>query len=133
MKVWNGYGSEHSMNLVMVGQFKSIESAEKAKELIDNLKDGLYDKIDVDVENRLTRFPDEVMELLRGLDFYDLRPSELGQFLYDNSVEIEGDKIIFKTEESDVSAFLKILVHKGAKVQVYTAHEYPDEEYGRGK
>jgi len=133
MKVWNGYGSEHSMNLVMVGQFKSIESAEKAKELIDNLKDGLYDKIDVDVENRLTRFPDEVMELLRGLDFYDLRPSELEQFLYDNSVEIEGDKIIFKTEESDVSAFLKILVHKGAKVQVYTAHEYPDEEYGRGK
>ncbi len=133
MKVWNGYGSEHSMNLVMVGQFKSIESAEKAKELIDNLKDGLYDKIDVDVENRLTRFPDEVMELLKGLDFYDLRPSELEQFLYDNSVEIEGDKIIFKTEESDVSAFLKILVHKGAKVQVYTAHEYPDEEYGRGK
>jgi len=133
MKVWNGYWSEHSMNLVMVGQFKSIESAEKAKELIDNLKDGLYDKIDVDVENRLTRFPDEVMELLRGLNFYDLRPSELEQFLYDNSVEIEGDKIIFKTEESDVSAFLKILVHKGAKVQVYTAHEYPDEEYGRGK
>lgn len=133
MKVWNGYGSEHSMNLVMVGQFKSIESAEKAKELIDNLKDGLYDKIDVDVENRLTRFPDDVMDLLRGLDFYDLRPSELEQFLYDNSIEIEDDKIIFKTDESDVSAFLKILVHKGAKVQVYSAHDHPDEEYGRGK
>ncbi|MCC6597649.1 MAG: hypothetical protein IT559_02535 [Alphaproteobacteria bacterium] len=133
MKIWNGYGSEHSMNLVMVGQFKSIESAEKAKELIDNLKDGLSDIIDVDIENPYTRYPEEAKELLRALNFVELRPSELEQFLYDNSVEIEGDKIIFKTEESDVSAFLKILVHKGAKVQVYTAHEYPYEEYGRGK
>lgn len=37
MKVWNGYGSEHSMNLVMVGQFKTIEDAEKTKELIESL------------------------------------------------------------------------------------------------
>jgi hypothetical protein len=133
MKVWNGYGSEHSMNLVMVGQFKSIEDAEQAKELIDNLKDGLYDKINVDLDKRLTRLPEDVMELLREQGFYELHPSELEQFLYDNSVDIEGDKIIFKTEESDVSAFLKILIHKGAKVQVYTAHDYPDEEHGRGK
>lgn len=133
MKVWNGYGSEHSMNLVMVGQFKSIEDAEQAKELIDNLKDGLYDKIDVNLDKRLTRVPEDVMGLLRDQGFYELHPSELEQFLYDNSVDLEGDKIIFKTEESDVSAFLKILVHKGAKVQVYTAHDYPDEEHGRGK
>ncbi|HGF4754077.1 TPA: DUF6375 family protein, partial [Escherichia coli] len=22
MKIWNGYGSEHSMNLVLIGKFK---------------------------------------------------------------------------------------------------------------
>ena len=37
MKVWNGYGSEHSMNLVIVGHFKEVRDAEKAKELIDLL------------------------------------------------------------------------------------------------
>lgn len=133
MKIWNGYGSEHSMNLVMVGHFKSIKDAETAKELIENLQNGLSDKIDVNYRNPLTRFPDEVMELLKEQEFFQLQPSELEQFLYDNSVNIENDKLIFKTDESDVSAFLKILLHKEAKVQIYSAHDYPDEKYGRGK
>ena len=29
MKLWYGYGSEHSNNLVMIGQFKSVEDAEE--------------------------------------------------------------------------------------------------------
>ena len=29
MKIWNGYGSEHSMNLVMIGRFKTVGEAEK--------------------------------------------------------------------------------------------------------
>ena len=36
MKIWQGYGSEHSMNLVMIGHFKDAGSAVKAKELIDS-------------------------------------------------------------------------------------------------
>lgn len=133
MKIWNGYGSEHSMNLVMIGQFKTVEDAQKAKELIDTATENLYDLVDVSFENRVTRFSDEVMEVLRGLNLYILRPEELEQFRYENSLDLEKDKIIFKTDESDISAFLKILIHQGAKVEIYSAHEYPEEPYGRGK
>lgn len=127
MKIWKGYGSEHSMNLVMIGQFKTIEEAEDANELIQELKGGLHNKIDLSSGNRLTRFPDEIRDLLRRLNFYDLRTEELEQFLYDITYYTEGNKLIFETDESDVSAFLKILVHKGAKVEVYSAHDYPNE------
>ena len=35
MKVWNGWGSEHSMNLVMIGRFEEVDAAKKAKLIID--------------------------------------------------------------------------------------------------
>jgi hypothetical protein len=37
MKIWKGYGSEHSMNLVMIGHFKEACDAREAKRLIDQL------------------------------------------------------------------------------------------------
>lgn len=132
MKVWNGYGSEHSMNLVMIGQFESIEGAEKAKELIETVTEQIYDKVDCG-DNRPKRFSDEVMDVFRENNLYIFGPEELEQFRYEHSLDIEGDKLVLKTEESDISVFLKLLIHQGAKVQVYSAHDHPDEEYGRGR
>lgn len=131
MKIWHGYGSEHSMNLVMIGKFKNAEDAKKTKELIDQLTEGIGDKIDTG--NSQDRYDDDVMNLLRKLDCYIISPTEIEQFLYDTRIQVEDDKIILTTEESDVSAFFKLMVHKGAKVEIYSAHDYPEAEYGRGK
>ncbi|WP_231759456.1 DUF6375 family protein [Microbulbifer elongatus] len=120
------------MNLVMIGQFESIEEAEKAKDLIETVTEKIYDKVDCG-ENRPKRFSNEVMDIFREKNLYIFGPEELEQFRYDHSLDIEGNKIIFRTAESDISVFLKLLIHQGAKVQVYSAHNYPDEEYGRGK
>ena len=37
MKIWYQHGSEHSANLVMIGQFEDATEATKAKEIIDAL------------------------------------------------------------------------------------------------
>lgn len=37
MKIWNGYGSEHSMNLVLIGKFKQEQDAEKVEKDIKTL------------------------------------------------------------------------------------------------
>ena len=131
MKIWHGYGSEHSMNLVMIGHFKSSEDAEKTQELIDQLSEGLRDKIEVGKSG--DRFSDDVLDLLKEKEIYNLSPSELEQFLYDTHARVEGDKIILTTDESEVSAFFKLMISKGAKVEIYSAHHYPDTKYGRGK
>jgi len=34
MKLWLGYGSEHSANLIMIGKFEDRETATKTRELI---------------------------------------------------------------------------------------------------
>jgi predicted secreted protein len=119
------------MNLVMIGHFKSPEDAKKTQKLIDQLSDGLRDKIDIGTSRE--RFSDEVLDLLREANCYILSPSELEHFLYDTRTRLEGDKIILTTDESEVSAFFKLMIEKGAKVEIFSAHDYPDAEYGRGK
>lgn len=118
------------MNLVMIGYFKEAHDAEKAKELLDRLTEQVraepeaYQSANAP-EGR--RFSDAMMELMRESELYIVGSSELEQFAYDVSVRAEGSKVVVTTEEVDVSAFLKVLLEKGARVEVYSAHDYPSE------
>jgi hypothetical protein len=128
MKIWKGYGSEHSSRLVMIGHFKSAAGATQAKRIIERLKEQVY----VDVKDGLMsesdppqRFTDHIMRLFKEVEVYIVAPAELSQFNYEFYVEQEGDSVVLTTEEYDVSAFLKILVHGGARVEVFSRHDYP--------
>jgi hypothetical protein len=135
MKVWYGYGSEHSMNLVMIGHFRDVRSAEKAKQLIDSFTKkvrGSIDKGTLQVGEPPERYADEWLDFLRKMNVYYIGTSELEQFAYDIKVTIDDKRIVVTTDESEVSAFLKLLVNEGARLEVYSAHEYPDTGYGRG-
>jgi septation ring formation regulator EzrA len=131
MKLWYGYGSEHSNNLVMIGHFESVEDAEETLEQINHLIEILPNMVDID--NIPNRFEEEIYDLLRKEKIYNLGPTDLEQFLYETHTKIADNKIILTTEELEVSAFMKLMINKGAKVEIFSAHDYPDAEYGRGK
>jgi uncharacterized protein YkvS len=119
------------MNLVMIGRFKEEEDAAKAKEII-----GLIgDQFRADEEAELARvgdiaerYTDGMRKVLEKLNFYSVEPNEFQQFAYDVSVKLNGNQLELWTDEVDVSAFLKVLLHKGARVEVYSAHDWPDKE-----
>ena len=90
MKIWQSYGSEHSINLVMIGRFKELSDAEEAKALIDALFDDLNNK--VQIETRQDRYSSEVLDLLMSRNISYLSPQELGQFLFDIDVRLEGNE-----------------------------------------
>lgn len=134
MKIWYGYGSEHSMNLVMIGHFKDAGDAAKAKEVIDRLTE----QVNADLQSGLSeigsitdRYTDGMLDLLQKVNFHTVGPDEVEQFTYDIHVKVDKNMVVMTTDESDVSAFLKVLVDKGARVEVYSAHQYPDTGYGR--
>ena len=124
MKIWQSYGAEHSSNLVMIGKFKDISDAIETKEVLDSLFERLPDLVDFDINT--DRYSDEVGQLLSSKKIYSLSPLELVQFRYDISVELSGDEIRVSTDEDDISAILKILIHNGAKVEVFSAHVHPE-------
>ena len=49
MKIWTSYGAEHSLNLVIIGQFKEAADAEEFESLISSLSEFLSNDPDFDV------------------------------------------------------------------------------------
>jgi hypothetical protein len=135
MKVWRGYGSEHSMNLVMIGRFKDASDAIKTKGVIERLTEQVNIDVDaghIEMSELPDRYTDDMLNLLMDVNIMIIGLNELEQFVYDVAVEVEDNQVVITTEESDVSAFLKVLLDKGARVEVYSAHDYPGTGHGRG-
>jgi len=135
VKIWHGYGSEHSANLVMIGHFKDVGEAQKALKVIELLKDGVQHGVDsgeIVVGDYLSRYSDAIMDLFARGEVHSIGPAELEQFVYDVGVKREGKDVVITTDEIDVSAFLKVMINKGARVEVRSRHDYPEEEEGRG-
>ncbi|QPL45885.1 hypothetical protein IT895_17270 [Halomonas sp. A40-4] len=130
MKIWNGYGSEHSMNLVLIGKFKRVQDAEKVVKDIDKLSD----QASKDDSHSISfgapedqRFSDDMLSLLHRLNLYTLGPNDLDQLVSDHHLDLEGDQITVTTDEAEVSAFVKLFIEAGAKVEVFSAHDYPSD------
>ena len=135
MKLWLGYGTEHSMNLVMIGQFEDSREAAQAFAALQHFKGQVSDDEEsglLEVGNPPDRYTESMMKLLNDLGSYSLHPGEYEQFAYDVDMNLNGDKIVITTDEADVSAFLKVLIGKGARVEVYSAHDHVNTGYGRG-
>lgn len=131
MKVWQGYGTEHSMNLVMIGRF---DEATKAETALDVIKQAIALVQTEENEGRLVvgdpvdRYSDEMLRAVSELRMHNIGPRELEQFLYDVTVDRHGEKIVFRTDEVEVQAFVKLLLTHGAKVEMFSAHDYPDDD-----
>lgn len=131
MKIWNGYGSEHSMRLVLIGSFKKIRDAENTKAVIDKIvdqavKDEAFDLSHSSPEDQ--RFSSSMTEILQANRIHSLAPHDIDQFASDHSINQHEDQILVRTEEADLSAFIKIFIDAGARVEIYSAHDYPEDD-----
>ena len=129
MKIWNSYGSEHSANLVLIGHFKDAIAAEEAKAALEDAMEFFQNE---EFNPEADRYSDETMAVLRRLKVHSVSPSELSQFHGDLSIDLKGSEIVI-TSDDELIPFLKFLIDYGARVEMYSAHAYPDAEYGRGK
>lgn len=135
MKVWRSYGSEHSANLVMIGSFETEDDARKIEDLFTEFSEKASEEHD---GGRLkddwtnTRYSDEVLKFLMDNNVTDYGYNDLAIFLYEHHVRRDGKKLVVTTEESEISAFLKLMLKGGAKVEIYSAHDHPGK-YGRGR
>jgi hypothetical protein len=118
------------MNLVLIGRFKRAQDAEKIEKDIDRLsaqalKDDTHSISFAEPEDQ--RFSNDMLLLLNTLNINTLGPAELGQLVSDHHLRREDDRITITTDEAEVSAFVKLFVEAGAKVEVFSAHDYPSD------
>ena len=127
MKIWYGYGTEHSMNLVMVGHFEEAKDARKAKETIDRLTAAMVAEQNagrLEFGDPPSTFSDELLVVLKELNIHSLGYNDFEQFLYDVDVKAEGERVVLRTDEVEVLAFIKVLLNVGAKVEMYSGHDH---------
>ena len=131
MKIWNAFGSEHSMNLVMIGRFKEVRNAQEAKRSIDRLTEFLSTEESTSpygTDDARRGFSQALRELLKDEELYNIAPAELDQFRYDVRIEQRETEVSVRTDETDISVFLKVLIERGARVEIYSAHDYPGDK-----
>ncbi|MFD8754946.1 DUF6375 family protein [Kitasatospora sp. NPDC059577] len=128
MRIWNGYGSEHSMNLVMIGRFQEVAGAKAAEECMKALQE-LAESVwsDDDWRTHDERMPREISDALSGMKLYDMGRSDVDNYAFDHSVTRHAETVRLWTDESDVQGFLKVFLHYGAKVEVFSQHEWNED------
>lgn len=134
MKVWREYGSEHSMNLKLIGHFADSQEARAAVEAIRIFTaaaevEHAAGRLEYGEPPRL--FSDDLLAAMSELNIHGLGPVDLEQFLYDADVEVDGADVVVQTDELDVIAFVKVLILKGARVEMYSRHEHDTGLGGR--
>ena len=130
MKIWYGFGSEHSANLIMIGHFATPEDAQAAALALERLSSIVEDNFEHDRfdTNPMSVFDNQVVrDILSELKIYDLSPEDVENFTRGHIVERQGKQVLVQTEEWDVTGFMKVMVERRARVEVYSGHYYPDE------
>ena len=133
MKIWVGYGSEHSANLVIIGKFKTGQLASDAKSMLERLTKIAVE--DQDSGNLVPggnakKFSEKLLDAITKSPAIPLTPQDPEHFLYEHDVILDGSEVVITTDEMTIEAFLKVFIQYEAKVEIYSAHDYASN-YGR--
>lgn len=127
MKIWQGYGTEHSMNLKLIGHFAAVDEANAAVEAINVLTAAAEAEL---AAGRLEygepprMFSEELLAALSEVKIHSFGYADIEQFLYDTDVKVDGSEVIVQTDEIDVIALVKVFLARGAKVEMYSMHDH---------
>ena len=131
MKIWRGYGSEHSANLIMIGHFRSPNDAEAALLEFGRLAECIFEEFDYvqyDTDRLSVYERPALRTLLEEFKLYDFGPDDIEHYMREHTIQRKEQRLVISTDEHDVGGFLKFLIEKGALVEVYSAHDYPDRD-----
>lgn len=128
MRIWQSYGSEHSMDLVLIGRFETVSGAEEAIERMEALKAVAQREWSEDDWRRQDEvMPDTLASELMKLELYEMGRSDVDIYAIDYSIERKGSTVRIGTDESEVHGFLKVLLHLGARVEVFSRHDWNED------
>lgn len=113
------------MNLRLIGRFRNAQDAKRVHDLFEKLakqtsRDDTFGMAYGSPEHE--RFSEDMKQLLMTNKIYSLAPTEQEQFALEHHIELDGMTMTLSTDEADVSAFIKILIQSGARVEMYSAH-----------
>lgn len=120
MKIWKSFSGEHSAKLRIVGTFKTATDAQKAVDCFNDLLD-VKDK----AKGGNLYFSDEIMEVMNKHNMHSFAETDPEQLDYFYTLDRHNNQIIVNTDELEIQALVKILINYGAKIEMFSKHDYP--------
>ena len=123
MKIWTGYGSEHSANLVMLGKFKTPEDATNFLAELEKLERLIQE--DDSGDDVFSEFPKKIMdEIFHGHIRFcnDFAPKDLDDFRMNlQRYQRDDDQTIleFKSDETGWAGLIKMMLNAGARIELF--------------
>jgi hypothetical protein len=133
MKIWTGHGSEHSYNLILVGHFVDETKARITEQRFDRLTAAATSELPElgwDADQRLTTGLREILDELKA---WNLSRSDIENFAYEHTVRRSGSELRIETDEGEIQGFLKVLIDGGARIEVFSAHDWTAEGLPRAE
>lgn len=127
MKVWTSYSSEHSSRIRIIGRFKSKDALGSFKDSFEQMKQLVSDNYD-ECFNESDKFPVEILDQLgNGTINHSgtIAAHDLLDFANEMTTEFGDDAVTIKSNESNWAGVIKMLIDAGAKVEMFSEHEYP--------
>jgi uncharacterized protein DUF6375 len=127
VKIWTGYGSEHSSNLKLIGHFRTEDAAKTVEQVFERLRDRVYEDMNAETYDTAETPPDlsdEMGDLLRELELYSVGPADVENFAYEHSVRREGADLELTTDENSIGGFVKLLLDADAKIEIFSLHTH---------
>ncbi len=131
MKVWVGYGSEHSSRLNLIGRFKTPEAAEEVRRQLEQLCELVANSYDHDRfdENPMALYLDrELCETLAGLGCRHFSPEDIASLIGEHQIDRRGNELRIWSNEFSVSGFVKFLIERPVRVEVFSEHHFPEAQ-----
>lgn len=116
------------MDLVLIGRFETASAAEAAEERMKALKTlAEAEWRDDDWRGPFERMPDAILEELIKLNLTTMGRHDVDNYAFEHSLERSGSMVRIATEESEIQGFLKVLLQLGARVEVFSRHEWNED------
>lgn len=113
--------------MVLVGYFQSIEKARTAESIMKKLTEAAENLGSASAPSWMDPSPSpdtNFWNFLRELGIFDLTLGEVEQFGYDHTLVRNENKIEISTDEADVQGLIKTMISRGARVEIYSRHNW---------
>lgn len=122
------------MDLVLIGTFETVSGAEAVIERMEALEVlAIAARSDDDWRTHDERMPDTLAEGLRKLDLFEMSRSDVDNYTGEHSVERKGSTVRVWTDDSEVQGFVKVFIHLGARVEVFSRHHWNEDGTSRNE
>ncbi|MBR7828877.1 hypothetical protein KDK95_21385 [Actinospica sp. MGRD01-02] len=116
------------MDLVLIGTFETASGAEAAEERMKALKTLAEAEWSDDAwHSSVERMPEAIVDELIKLNLPTMGRYDVDNYAFEHSVERDATIVRIATEESEIQGFLKVMLQLGARVQVFSRHEWNED------